>query len=238
MSKETYWAVVPAAGVGKRMGASIPKQYLSLCGEAVIAHTLRKLAAIDEIEGIVLSLASDDGWWPELDLDLAKPLVVVEGGEERVHSVYNAVSYFERNETAIPNWFLVHDAARPCVRLDDIRKLIDTVQAHPCGGILAARVRDTMKRSSGNGGITETVNRSNLWHALTPQLFRSEILREALKAAMDYPKAITDEASAVETLGLSPQLVEGHMDNIKITQPEDLRLAEFFLQQEGSDNAY
>lgn len=219
------------------MGAAIPKQYLSLRGQPVIRHTLEKLAGMDEISGIVVALAADDSWWAELEIKAGKPLVVVDGGEERVHSVYNAVTHFCQQGLEVPDWFLVHDAARPCVRPADIRKLISTLQTHPCGGILAAKVRDTMKRSNNEAEIKATVDRENLWHALTPQLFRSDVLREALTAALEYPEKVTDEASAVELLGYMPEMIEGRMDNIKITQPEDLCLAEFFLRQEELENA-
>lgn len=237
MHHPSYWAIVPAAGAGRRMGSEVPKQYLPLLGRPVIQHTLEKLAAVEEVCGIVIALAPDDAYWSNLNLSLEKPLIVVEGGQERVHSVNNAVEYFYQQEMKVPDWFLVHDAARPCVRPEEIRELINLLREHPCGGILAARVRDTMKRSNADSEIQETVARENLWHALTPQLFRSQVLREALMASLDQPEKITDEASAVEALGYVPGLIEARMDNIKITRPEDLALAEFFLNQEAVRDA-
>jgi 2-C-methyl-D-erythritol 4-phosphate cytidylyltransferase len=229
-----YWAIVPAAGAGRRMGSDIPKQYLPLAGKTVLEHTLTKLAAIPGIEGIVVALSQGDPWWAELKLDLGVPLRVVDGGRERVHSVFNAVAEIFP-ELTDDDWLLVHDAARPCVHVDDMCRLIEAVADHPCGGILAAPARDTMKRAAADGNIAETVDRSTLWHALTPQLFRAGLLHEALMAGLEHPQRITDEASALELLGYSPLLVEAPMDNLKITRPEDLPLAEFYLQRELAD---
>ncbi len=225
------WAIIPAAGAGRRMGADIPKQYLPLAGRTVLEHTLRKIAATPRVEGIMLSLSAADEWWPALDVTLDVPLRIVAGGAERVHSVFNAVAAIipELNDA---DWLLVHDAARPCVHVADIERLIETVRDHECGGILAAPARDTMKLAGDAGEIVETVDRSRLWHALTPQLFRAGLLHEALEAGLKHPERITDEASALELLGYSPLLVEGPMDNLKITRPEDLPLAEFYLQRE------
>ncbi len=225
------WAVIPAAGAGRRMGADIPKQYLPLAGRTVLEHTLQKIAATPRVEGIVLSLGAADEWWPTLDVALDAPLRIVTGGAERVHSVFNAVAAIapELDDT---DWLLVHDAARPCVHVADIERLIDAVADHECGGILAAPARDTMKLAGDAGEIVETVDRSRLWHALTPQLFRAGLLHRALEAGLAHPERITDEASALEWLGYSPLLVEGPMDNLKITRPEDLPLAEFYLQRE------
>ncbi len=225
------WAIVPAAGAGRRMGADIPKQYLPLAGRTVIEHTLRKLAAVPGLAGIVVAISEGDAWWPTLDLDLGMPLRTVAGGQERVHSVFNAVTSLLPALDA-DDWLLVHDAARPCVHVDDIVTLMRAVQDHPCGGILAAPVRDTMKLAGEGREIERTVDRSRLWHALTPQLFRAGLLHEALEKGLAHPERITDEASAVEQLGFSPLLVEGPMDNLKITRPEDLPLAEFYLQRE------
>ncbi len=213
------------------MGSEIPKQYLPLAGQTVIEHTLHKLAAVPGLSGIVVSLGRDDAWWAELDIDVGVPLRVVEGGRERVHSVFNAVEDI-MPQLGDDDWLLVHDAARPCVHVEDILRLMETVLAHPCGGILAAPVRDTMKRAAADGNIEATIDRSTLWHALTPQLFRAGLLHQALAAGLANPEKITDEASALELLGYAPRLVAAPMDNLKITRPEDLPLAEFYLQRE------
>ncbi len=231
MTAPRFWSVIPAAGVGRRMGGSIPKQYLSLNECPVIIHTLKKLAATPLIEGVVVVIGKDDPYWSELNIPIQIPIRVVAGGEHRVHSVYKGVESIAP-DLSDNDWILVHDAARPCVRNADIVKLIDTVNGHKCGGILATPVRDTMKQAAENHSIKSTLDRSTMWHALTPQIFRAPLLFEALTAGLKYPDKITDEASALELLGYSPLLVEGHADNIKITRPEDLALAEFYLKNE------
>ncbi len=235
MHKQPVWAIVPAAGIGKRMQTACPKQYLELLGEPVLLHTLKKLAAVPEIAGIAVVISAQDTWWPTMSLQLKKPIVQVTGGRERPHSVFNAVRHLEQTLQVPAAWFLVHDAARPCVRRSDIKRLINTLSTHPCGGLLAARVRDTMKRSDETAQVIQTVDRHQLWHALTPQMFRAELLHRALEEGLEHPELITDEASALERLGYRPLLVEGRMDNIKITQPEDLQLARLFLEQEYAE---
>ncbi len=233
-SSLNLWAVVPAAGVGKRMQADRPKQYLELHGRTVLEHTLRRLDEIEALSGIVVAISAGDAYWPDLQLDLCHPLRRAEGGAERCHSVLNALSLLgEQADDA--DWVLVHDAARPCVRREDIEHLIDTLADHPVGGILAMPVRDTMKRADGQQHITATEDRTGLWHALTPQMFRLGELRTALETALADGFLVTDEASALEHMGKAPQLVDGHSDNIKITRPEDLALAAFYLQQQDTN---
>lgn len=231
MSASRFWGIVPAAGIGRRMGGDLPKQYLRLHDCPVIVHTLNRLAAVPSIDGIVVVVGEDDPYWPALDIQIEKPLRVITGGEQRVHSVFKGVETIwpELNDN---DWLLVHDAARPCVCIADINNLIDAVSGHVCGGILATPVRDTMKLAAANGEIEATLDRSRMWHALTPQMFRAPLLYEALKAGLNYPEKITDEASALELQGYTPLLVEGRADNLKITRPEDLALAEFYLNPE------
>jgi 2-C-methyl-D-erythritol 4-phosphate cytidylyltransferase len=211
------------------MGGSIPKQYLRLHDVPVIIHTLKKLAATPSIEGIIVVISETDPYWPELNIPVDIPVRVVTGGEHRVHSVFNGVESIA-SELSNDDWILVHDAARPCVRNEDIVKLIDGVKDHECGGLLATPVRDTMKQAAENNAIKATLDRSTMWHALTPQIFRAPLLLDALTAGLNDPDKITDEASALELQGYSPLLVEGHADNIKITRPEDLALAGFYLK--------
>ncbi len=232
MTLSRYWGVIPAAGIGRRMGGKLPKQYLNLHGRPIILHTLKKLAATPLMEGIVVVIGKDDPYWPELTIPVDRSIRIVTGGEHRVHSVFKGVESIAP-ELGDDDWILVHDAARPCVRNADIIKLIDSVSDHPCGGILATPVRDTMKQAAENHEIQATLDRSAMWHALTPQMFRAPLLLAALKAGLSHPEKITDEASALERLGYSPLLVEGHADNIKITRPEDLSLAEFYLKNES-----
>ena len=226
-----YWAVVPAAGSGTRMNSQIPKQYLALAGKTVIEHSLARLAAHPLIDGIVVALAPGDTHWQDLPLRLGKPVLLADGGGERCNSVLNAL--LELQKHAQPDdWVLVHDGARPCLHLSDIDKLINELREHPHGGLLAVPVRDTMKRADENSNVFETVDRKRLWHALTPQMFRLGELTNALLRAIDKGWLVTDEASAMERAGYKPHLVEGAADNIKITRPEDLAVAEFYLRQQ------
>jgi 2-C-methyl-D-erythritol 4-phosphate cytidylyltransferase len=226
------WAVVPAAGVGRRMQADLPKQYLKLGGRTVLEHSLAALAGIENLAGIAVAVAGGDPYWPGLQCEFHCPLIVAPGGAERADSVLNALQVL-RERAADGDWVLVHDAARPCVRREDLRRLIDALRDDPVGGLLAVPVRDTMKRADDDGRCAATVDRGRLWHALTPQMFRLGALRQALIAAHTDGVSVTDDASAMEHAGLQPLLVEGHADNIKITRPEDLALAGFFLGQQG-----
>ena len=230
LSTEHFWCVVPAAGVGKRMGAPVPKQYLPLLGARVADHTLATLLRVNLFSRIVVALSAEDEWWPESS-DMTSPRVLrCEGGAERFHSVLkglDALAGLAHDE----DWVLVHDIARPCVRLSDIERLVSAVRGHPVGGLLASPVRDTMKRADASGAVAETVDRQGLWHALTPQMFRYGLLRTAIREGMDRGLAMTDEASAMEAQGYAPLLIEGAADNIKITHPQDLALAALFLQQ-------
>ncbi|MGR5177594.1 2-C-methyl-D-erythritol 4-phosphate cytidylyltransferase [Vibrio parahaemolyticus] len=223
-------AIVPAAGVGSRMQADKPKQYLSVHGKTILEHTVDRLLAHPSVQSVVVAVSDNDPYFAGLTFSSDKPVVRVPGGTERADSVLSAVTYVKDR---VPNaWCLVHDAARPCITLADITKLIYEVSTHPVGGILAAPVKDTMKRANDANGIDHTVERTGLWHALTPQMFKAELLHSVLTDGLSEGIAITDEASAVEWAGLSPLLVEGRSDNIKITRPEDLALAEFYLNNE------
>lgn len=227
------WAVVPAAGVGKRMQSAVPKQYLPLYGRVVIEHTLQRLAAHAAIEAIVVATSDDDSYWPEIQTEyIATPVYRVAGGVERCHSVLNALIYLQ-DKASHGDWVLVHDAARPCLRHTDIDLLIATVTRQGQGGLLGMPVRDTMKQVDAANRVEQTIDRSRLWHALTPQMFRLGDLHAALQAALANNQLVTDEASAMELAGIQPLLVEGHGDNIKITRPQDLDLAEFYLQQQA-----
>ena len=228
------WAVVPAAGVGSRMASDIPKQYLQLGGRMVIEHSLNRLLQHPRIHGAVVVLGANDEYWSRVRLDVEKPLLQVAGGAERCDSVLNGMTALVREADTLGcdpdnDWVLVHDAARPCVRQDDISRLIDRCLAQGVGGLLALPVRDTMKRQDTEGCVQATVDRNGLWHALTPQMFRLNMLRNALESALTQKQQVTDESSAMELAGYRPLLVEGHEDNIKITRLADLRLAELYL---------
>ena len=233
--KSSIWAIVPAAGIGQRMQSDIPKQYLPLHGATVLEHTLNKLLSVDAVKGLVISLQQHDSYWDDLQISSDKPVLVAEGGVERSDSVANALSALRKVDSfdEFSDWVLVHDAVRPCVRTADIELLIKEVEANEAGGLLALPVRDTMKRQSADATVQATVDREGLWHALTPQLFPYHVLRDALSKAKQQGVVITDESSAVEHAGFHPLLVQGHEDNIKITRPGDLRLAELYLQEAG-----
>ncbi|MDD2893581.1 MAG: 2-C-methyl-D-erythritol 4-phosphate cytidylyltransferase [Halothiobacillaceae bacterium] len=235
---QPVWVVIPAAGVGARMTADRPKQYLPLASRSVLEHSLSHFSQHASVRGIVLSVAIEDAYWPQLELSSSVPLHCVAGGSERAHSVLNALQFLDALMQAEPpesqdSWVLVHDAARPCVRVEDIDKLLHALHADPVGGLLAVPVRDTMKRANASGCVAHSEPRAGLWHALTPQMFRLGGLKRSLEDALAQGQQVTDESSALEWAGFSPRLVEGHADNIKITRPEDLALAEFFLQQRG-----
>ena len=233
MTAPRYWAVVPAAGVGKRMASAIPKQYLPLAGRTVIDQTLDRLLNHPQIQALYVALSEQDGWWSDSAFATDPRVTRVTGGSERCHSVLNVLDVLSA-VAAEDDWVLVHDAARPCLRVSDIDRLINRVSSHSVGGLLGVPVRDTMKRTDSMAEVTKTVSREELWHAFTPQMFRLGPLRSALKEALERGEVVTDEASAIELAGLQPLMVDGHADNIKITHPEDLALATFFLQQQSS----
>jgi 2-C-methyl-D-erythritol 4-phosphate cytidylyltransferase len=226
------WAILPAAGIGRRMQSAIPKQYLKLLGRPVIEHSINRLLAVEEVSGLIVALQPDDPYWPEVVIDSEKPVLLAQGGKERCHSVINALDVLTRTSGYDPatTWALVHDAVRPCVSIDDIRYLIAQAAGTESGGLLAMPVRDTLKRQDDAKCVQSTVDRTGLWHALTPQLFSSDRLYRALSSALAEDFLVTDEASAMEHAGYHPLLVQGGEENIKITRPADLRLSALYLQ--------
>lgn len=233
MNKQSrFWSVVPAAGVGSRMGAAVPKQYLSLHGsKTVIEHTLSRLSTHPQMSGVVVAISAGDEHWQQLDLSAYNNIHVANGGAERCHSVLNGLQLLS-GFADVDDWVLVHDAARPCIHHADITHMIEILKDHPVGGLLGLPVADTMKRTSVDDEVLETVNRDNLWRALTPQMFRLGQLQQALQTALDDGFLVTDDASAIEHIGLKPRMIAGRGDNIKITRPEDLSLAEMYLAQQ------
>jgi 2-C-methyl-D-erythritol 4-phosphate cytidylyltransferase len=230
------WAIVPAAGSGQRMGAAIPKQYLQIAGQSVLEHSLHALLQHPCVVGAVVALAPDDTLWPGFETLLNKPVLRCAGGSERADSVRAALRHLQQRNGASPHWALVHDAARPCLRADDLDRLIVRCLQAGEGGLLAAPVRDTLKRVDPSRPADQqralaTEARAGLWRALTPQLFPAEALAAALDAAIAGGIAVTDEAMAMERSGAQPLLVEGADDNLKITTPADLALAEFLLRE-------
>ena len=224
------WAIVPAAGIGKRMQSAIPKQYLPLNGRAVLEHTINSLLLNKHISGLIIALQKDDAHWLNIKTASKKPVMCTEGGRERADSVLNALNALVESESFDEtDWVMVHDAVRPCLTQSDINKLAAEVVSDS-GGLLALPVRDTMKRQGENKTVEKTIDRENLWHALTPQYFPALGLRAALGYALKHGLTITDESSAMELAGYSPKLVQGQEDNIKITRPDDLHLASLYLE--------
>ena len=219
-------AIVPAAGIGSRMGAECPKQYLQLAGKTILEHTLERLLAHPAIGQVIVALAPHDRWFDTLPVAQDEQILRVEGGAQRAFSVLNAL------HVAQGEWVLVHDAARPCLTHGDLDALIAAAMTSG-GAILGSRVRDTMKRSDAAGNIIATVEREQLWHALTPQMFPTGPLKRALEEGLALGATITDEASAMERAGFAVRMVEGRADNIKVTRPEDLSLAGLFLSQQA-----
>lgn len=222
------WAIVPAAGRGARFGGAVPKQYLEINGEPLIAHALDALLGERRVDGAVVALAADDAHWPGWATRLGKPVLRCNGGGERADSVLAALQALPA-DVGENDLVLVHDAARPNLRADDVARLIDAGLAHADGAILAAPVRDTLKRAGPDGTIAATEPREALWRALTPQAFRRGPLTRALQAAREAGVLVTDEAMAMERAGARPRLVEGREDNLKVTTPADLALAEYLL---------
>ena len=229
MRPPRHWAVIAAAGGGKRMGADLPKQYLVVAGRPVIAHAVGRVAGHPRVSGAVVVLARDDVLWDAVELGPVPRPRRATGGAERCHSVLSGLETLA-GEAAEDDWVLVHDAARPCVRREDIDRLMDELAGHPVGGLLGLPARDTLKRADPDGSVRETVARAGLWHALTPQMFRFGLLRRALRVAVGGGLLVTDEAQAMELAGHVPRLVEGSPDNLKVTTPRDLALAEVFLR--------
>lgn len=229
MTASRYFALIPAAGVGARLGAAMPKQYVPVAGRAMLAHVLSAFACDEQIAHVFVVVGRDDEYidtvLQEID-DAGTRLTVLRiGAETRHHSVLNGLTAI-REHVDDEDWILVHDAARPGIDAGLIGKLIDAVHNDATGGLLALPVVDTLKREGADGRAVETVSRERLWAAQTPQMFRYALLRRALEQA----GSVTDEASAVEALGLKPLLVEGSARNFKVTLPHDVALAELYLK--------
>ena len=221
-----FWAVIPAAGVGSRMRADRPKQYLPLAGRTLIEHTLDRFLDHPGLLGLVVALGAQDPYWPMLACASDPRIQRVDGGAERADSVLAGLRRLHTLGAAEDDWVLVHDAARPNLARDDLERLLSELADDPVGGLLAVPARDTLKRVGADGRVAETIDRSVIWQAYTPQMFRLGALADALSRALEAGAAITDEASAIEWAGNRPRLVEGRADNLKVTRPEDLQWLE------------
>ncbi|HFV9295317.1 TPA: 2-C-methyl-D-erythritol 4-phosphate cytidylyltransferase [Serratia fonticola] len=220
-------AVLPAAGIGSRMQAECPKQYLTIGHQTILEHAIHALLRHPRITQVIVAISPEDQQFKTLPIASDPRVLVTEGGQQRADSVLAGLQLADN-----AHWVLVHDAARPCLHPDDLERLLAITAHSKVGGILAAPVRDTMKRAQvGQSIISHTIERQDLWHALTPQLFPLELLKLCLQRALDEGATVTDEASALEHCGYHPLLVAGRADNIKVTRPEDLALAAFYLTQ-------
>jgi 2-C-methyl-D-erythritol 4-phosphate cytidylyltransferase len=226
MSQLPIWAIIPASGIGQRMQSDLPKQYLPFVNKTIIEHTLDRLLSHPQIVGAVLVLSSEDKYWANLHYQLQskKPLILAEGGVMRHLSVFNGLKKLCLDVN--PDCYaLVHDAVRPLVSIHDLNRLIEAARLHSGGALLGAPITDTIKQLNIDGSVNQTISRLGLWRAFTPQIFKADLLMEAMIFVMENKKEVTDEASAIEAIGKNPTVVLGSSENIKITLPEDLILA-------------
>lgn len=229
----TIWALIPAAGIGSRMGSTIPKQYLEIDNTAILEHSIRIFLDNPLITNYVVALHAEDAYWQRLDSSLRASVLTVNGGDERYASVINGLkAVIESGDS--DDWVLVHDAARPCLSQADLNRLLEARHNAQDGALLALPAIDTIKQSHGSSSssVASTLDRSMIWQAQTPQLFRAGRLLDALERVLAKGIAVTDESSAIEVLGGQPLLVRGSKANLKITEPEDLALATFILQSQ------
>ncbi len=230
-NKSLIWALLPAAGQGRRAGTGIPKQYHKLGHKTVICHTLDRLLAVDGLSGLAVGIAADDQYWQAVCPQHPLLFNTFIGGAERADTVLRGLAYLREQGAGKDDWVLVHDAVRPCVRVADIHRLMQALEAEGAdGGLLAAPLSDTLKQVGAKNEVVRTISRSRLWRAFTPQCFRLGSLESALLAADVQLTKPTDEAEAMEWAGKIPLLVQGHTDNIKITFAQDLALAEQLLR--------
>lgn len=222
----SFWVVIPAAGIGSRMQADRPKQYLPVAGRSLLEHTLDCFLDHPQLRGVAVCLAAEDPYWPLLAVSRDSRIHRAEGGAERADSVLNGLLQLGESGAAAGDWVLVHDAARPNLSRQDLDNLLAELADDPVGGLLAVPARDTLKRAGADGRVVETVDRRLIWQAYTPQMFRLAALQQALAEAQVAGVAVTDESSAMEWAGYSPRLIEGRADNLKITRPEDLHWLE------------
>lgn len=230
LNQSKFWIVVPAAGIGARMRSDRPKQYLQLTGKTVLEYTLDILLSHPRVEGLVVPISAHDTYWHSLRYEQDPRIISVEGGEERSDSVLNGLRHLN-NLLNLDDWVLVHDVARPCVTHGELDLLFQASETDIHGAVLGMPVRDTMKQTNSDGVVKKTVDRSCLWHAFTPQMFRLGDLLSALEKSIDKELQVTDEASAMENMGYQPTMIAGNTQNIKITTPDDLRLARLILDE-------
>ncbi|MEO0369610.1 MAG: 2-C-methyl-D-erythritol 4-phosphate cytidylyltransferase, partial [Pseudomonadota bacterium] len=241
VTTERIWGIIPAAGAGTRLGTTRAKQYLEIAGQSLLERSILGLVKAIDFENLIICVPPQDETANQLLKENAVLSIqfeagnirLVEGGETRAHSVSNGLAALSA-QASDEDWVLVHDAARPLVSARDLQTLMDSISAHEVGGILATPAKDTLKQASGSSIeqtlIEQTLDRSMIWNAQTPQVFRFGLLRAAMQDALQASAQITDESSAVERQGFKPLLVASQDINIKITTPEDLLIAEAILK--------
>jgi 2-C-methyl-D-erythritol 4-phosphate cytidylyltransferase len=226
-----FHIIIPAAGAGNRMATAIPKQYLPLCGKPIVSHCIQTFFSCPRIASINLALSAEDFFWRSLTLDSNSRLNLhYTGGDTRAQTVLNTLEAMRPN-VAEDDWILVHDAARPGLTTTLLNQLLDAVEHDDVGGLLALPLADTLKQSNAEQRVEKTIPREGLWQAQTPQMFRFNLLQKALAS---FDGAPTDEAQAIEALGLQPKLVVGSLRNMKVTYPQDMALMEVLMQKELS----
>lgn len=226
------WAIIPAAGIGVRMLADIPKQYLKIQGKSIVHHTLARICASPVIDGVVIGISRQDGWWSKECFTHPKILGIYDGGKVRSDTVFNGLKFLERlGQVAQSDWALVHDAVRPAIMQQDIQNLLTCANDNKIGAVLGKKLVDTLKITDEAQTIQQSVDRKKFWRAFTPQVFRLSDLLRALEAAVTHRVQVTDESMAIERLGLCPAMVEGHSSNHKITTIEDLDVMGLFLAE-------
>ncbi len=230
--KSSTWAIVPAAGLGQRMGKELPKQYLTINGKTILERTLERLLSIDSITAVVVALNKDDTYFRGLSIAKNSRVMTTIGGRERCDSVLSALHSLQ-HKAFDGDCVLVHDAARCCILPTRIEHLITTLKDDKVGGLLGVPASDTLKQISDKNNITQTLDRTSIWQAQTPQLFPYTLLKNSLEKALCDQQVITDEASAVEYCGLQPQMVMGHYDNIKVTHPDDIAIASAIISHQN-----
>jgi 2-C-methyl-D-erythritol 4-phosphate cytidylyltransferase len=227
---QLFHVIIPAAGIGTRMLNVLPKQYLPLAGKPIIAHIIQTFFSHPRIASIHLALSPEDKFWQSLSLNTESRLHIhYTGGESRSETVLNTLNAMQVDAE---DWVLVHDAARPGLTHESLNRLLDTLETDAVGGLLALPVADTIKKSDEMNMVDQTISRQNLWQAQTPQMFRYTMLKQALS---EYEGLPTDEAEAIEALGLNPKLVHGELRNLKVTYPEDLALLELIVERSGEN---
>jgi len=231
------WVIIPAAGIGSRMQAELPKQYLKILDRTILEHTIDCFLGHPGFENVYVGIARQDKWFSSLAIAKDKRVNIYEGGRERVDSVINGLKCLF-DSAKDDDWIWVHDAARPCLSHHDIDLLFAGLKNANDGAILAAPVSDTIKRSDDAGCVSDTVNREDLWRALTPQVFKYSVLKAALENCQNKGLSVTDESSAIELNGGKSLLIEGSALNIKVTRPEDLFMASEIIKQDKSKESF